>query len=226
MKRARSASQNLEQAVVKYQKTKQSVPKTLSFKGNKIMPQSTGNGTELKFIDNFPGEVTLVNGTGIIECLNLCAQGSDFTQRIGRKITMKNINIRYELTEITDTTSVTQWVRVLIVYDRATDGALPAITDVLTSDTSVAFMNLNNRERFWVLMDETTTLNEEGPAGAYVQRFIKLGKKGVDVVYNNTTGVIGAISTGGIYAIIIPDAFQMGSDVQINFSARIKFTDD
>ena len=39
------------------------------------------------------------------------------------------------------------------MYDRQPNGALPAATDVLTSNTIMAAQNLDNRDRFLILAD-------------------------------------------------------------------------
>ena len=96
------------------------------------------------------GSVTLVNGM---------AQGSDFTNRIGRKYTNVAVQLEGYLGPQDSNVGTTK-CRIMLIYDAQPNGALPAITDVLTASTSNAFMNLNNRDRFKVLCDENYTLGQ------------------------------------------------------------------
>ena len=97
--------------------------------------------------------------TGSVTLLNSMAQGSDFTNRIGRKYT--NVAVQLEgFLGPQDNSIGTTKCRVMLIYDSQPNGALPAIADVLTASTSNAFMNLNNRDRFKVLCDENYTLGQ------------------------------------------------------------------
>ena len=107
---------------------------------------------EKKFIDV---SNTLYNfdTTGTIQLLNGCSQATDYNDRIGRKIIVRSIQLR-GLVYPLDTTTATSLCRMILLYDCQTNGAAPAITDVITSATSTAPLNLNNRDRFKILMDK------------------------------------------------------------------------
>ena len=91
--------------------------------------------------------------TGSVTLLNGVATGTDFTDRIGRKIVMRSLYLRGTLSPV-DGITLDNMCRVLIVYDMQSNGAAPAITDVLKSATSIAQLNMNNRDRFRVIMDK------------------------------------------------------------------------
>ena len=106
------------------------------------------------------GSVTLVNGM---------AQGSDFTNRIGRKYTNVAVQLEGYLGPQDSNVGTTK-CRIMLIYDAQPNGALPAITDVLTASTSNAFMNLNNRDRFKVLCDENYTRSNQQHGVTSVRR--------------------------------------------------------
>jgi len=120
--------------------------------------------SELKALD-VPNNTVLVNTTAVITPLNLIRAGSTFCNRIGRKIEMESARLVGALVPVR--TVVNQdYVRIMIVYDRQTNGALPAIADILqTTDQATANttgtlsgVNLNNRDRFVILKDHHVTL--------------------------------------------------------------------
>lgn len=146
--------------------------------------------------------VTLVNGI---------AQGATANTRIGRRVTLTSMLVRWSLAS-----NVPQ-VRFLVIYDHAPNGALPAIADILTSDNYLAPMNLINNDRFMVLHDEN--INQMGGAGMAGKWVYK--RQPLQMQYTNAaTGVIADITTGAIYLL----AANIGTASMV-FSVRTRFTD-
>ena len=106
------------------------------------------SGIERKNIDDSSAKWASTSAGWSINCLNDVAQGTTAITRIGRKILMKSVLVQGLLATNTGNSA-----RVLIVYDRQPNGALPAATDVLTSNTIMAAQNLDNRDRFLILAD-------------------------------------------------------------------------
>lgn len=223
MKRARSiSSSDLQVQVRKWQKVK----KNNNNNNNIIMPQSR-QMTEVKFIDNTVFTPPPANANSTIIPINALGQGQDFNQRIGRKITMKSIQIRYQMNQILAPAGIQLSTRVLIVYDRQPTGALPAVQDILTTQlTCNGYVNLNNRQRFWILMDKIHCMDTAGPKSIMEKRFIRLGRKGVDATYNSVLGTIADISSGALYVIVQNGTPVLGNDMGLLMSTRVKYTDD
>lgn len=144
------------------------------------------------------------------------------------------------------------YMRILIYYDRQSNGANPSQADVLTdtiaAGTAAAVipesnLNINNRDRFMVLRDrkvllpavgalgvspggleEVTCLNDIGKGGLAYQEFIKL--KGLESLYNSTNGgTIGDISAGA-FGILVFNADNSGSPAwAFTVQTRFKFLD-
>lgn len=146
-----------------------------------------------------------------LEVLNAVVEGTDAINRIGRKISMKSIQGRYIFT-LQGATTGTQpagieggLVRLLIVYDRSTNGSLPSSTDILQGAfqlSAVAPLNLNNRERFVVLIDEYLNLDPQNKQAGIIEFYRQLPRDVQDVIYNGgNAGTAADIQTGGIYSL-------------------------
>lgn len=122
------------------------------------------------------------------------------------------------------TAAFSDYVRILVIYDRQTNGALPAIADILqtTSQTGAntnsvfSDINLNNRDRFMILRDMRVVLPSlTVTAGVvtnpgfvdpvtgtfFVKEYIKL--KGLITQYraDSSAAVIGDIASGGLFLV-------------------------
>ena len=69
--------------------------------------------------------------TGSVTCLNLCATGTDYTDRVGRKILLKSVNIIGKLVP-QDTTVGNSMCRIMVIYDKQPSGSLPSILLIVT----------------------------------------------------------------------------------------------
>lgn len=164
--------------------------------------------------------------TGSVTLLNSLSAGSDYTQRIGRKCLFKSIFIRgWVFPE--DTSTVNNLARIIIFYDRQTNSSTPAITDLLVSATSVSNINLDNRERFKILVDKQFAMPayiEASGMGTIPKSFKIYKKVNLDTIYDDTTAGVGSISTGGIFMLTIGNAVSgTGSTFQV--CSRLRFSD-
>lgn len=179
---------------------------------------------EFKTIDVTVGPV-VADSTGSVTLLNGITQGTDYTNRIGRKITLRSIEIKGQ-NYVTPATGVDQNQRVLIVHDNDPTGALPAITDILTGITPVALRNLNNRTRFNILLDKRFQLNATAePTSTRLWKYYKRFYK--DMEFNgNNFGDIRDITKGALYYVSLGNV-AAGATAGASFSnARIRFTDN
>lgn len=189
---------------------------------------------ELKVVDNIDvvGECSSTGAT--ITALNLCAQGDDIGNRVGRQINMKSVQIRGIIKPATAGSNNASLVRVVLLYDRQPQPTvgLPASTDILTTASSYGMVNLDNRERFTVLRDSTFALGNsvaatgyaESPNIACVDMYVKLA--GARTTYNTTAGTIAAVSTGSLLLLCIGDqTHASGAYFVCEFSSRLRFYD-
>lgn len=174
--------------------------------------------------------------------------GSEMYQRVGRKIKMQSILIKGFIAPSSANLAAVpaQMGRWMLVYDRQPAGALPAPGDILLLRNNVGAaitdstcgMNLDNRERFAVLVDKTFHLPAIGVNGAtpasavtlslYNIQPIKIFKKlkGLETVYSASTGLIGDIRTGSLISLAIGSGDGNATPAWgINFGTRVRFTD-
>ena len=188
---------------------------------------------ELKTIDTGP-TTTNVTSTATLTLLNGVATGTDYTNRIGRKIRMRNLYIRYWMAP-EDNTCNDNVVRCMIVYDNQTNGAAPNITDILNSSSVVEQLNLNNRDRFKVLWDKLFILGAVSNIATQAfsnghntysgKKFIKLPLKGaMEALFGGTGSTVGSIQTGSIYLVLLAVATAGGS-ANFQYTTRIRFED-
>lgn len=162
--------------------------------------------TEQKVIDvsqAFASAAGVITGT-ISTLLNPCAQGIDFNQHIGRVMTMKSLYWRYQGGMAPNSTGNSP-IRLVILYDKESEGVAPTIaaaaqTDAFNEDTITAANNLNNRDRFVVLVDEIIeTIGTAGPQSFYRKGYRKVG---LPVVFNAVGATVASINTGAVYAFV------------------------
>lgn len=122
-------------------------------------------------------------------------------------------------------------MRVVIIYDlQPNSGALPSGTDIFAANDPNAPLNLNNRDRFQVLIDvrkqigsylfnATPALAAGSPQNSYWNKYKKCNK---ETVFSGVAATIGAISTGSMYLFYIGDFNGVS---MIDYYTRVRFTD-
>jgi len=175
------------------------------------------------------GNIFLLNG-GII-------QGDADTERTGNHLTMTNISIHGEIWMVATTAinvtdaSFNDDVRVLIVYDKQTNGApLTTIGELLTTTNINSFRNMDTLERFIVLKDKKVKIGCVGSftGGVQAMRFstgrslFKFNKKvALPVDYAGAPGAIADIKTGALYCIVVSENANASCDLW----SRVKYLD-
>lgn len=198
-------------------------------KGFAPVPQIYRRGPrmEIKYVDNAATDdnFQLVGGTPWI-LINGVVQGAGNNQRIGNKIALKALRMKGQILNLA--TAVQTYGRLLVIYDKQPNGALPTYASVMqTRDsagaaTNTAFSdpNFDNKERFTILRDTTivfpSVTNTVGVLTNVgfdqqakndinifnVDMYIKL--KGLHTAYTGATAGIADISTGSLlFAVMI-----------------------
>lgn len=186
-----------------------------------INPRTGPIQPELKNVD-VAGSIGVLVGVqwSELDLLNPLASGSNSSQRIGRRVQLKSLLFRWNASSFTSTSAI----RILIVYDRDTNGAIPTITDVLSLENFNAPNNLSEGSRFVVLVDEIHELVT--PQG--FARAGKIFKKiNLPMTFNNSAqGDITSIEEGAIYAMVAtPFGGVQNQTNGIGYYSRIRYTD-
>nr|WAE42747.1 MAG: capsid protein [Cressdnaviricota sp.] len=188
---------------------------------------------ELKFVDiQTNNNVIGYNLTTPLQCCNSIAAGTDYGQRLSRRICMKSIMISYlcQTNSANTAPDKADYIRVWIVYDLQSNGVQPAITDFLATtlveyDACVENNNLNNRARFLVLYDKKHVIST-GCAPVYVRKYVKL--RGLETTFNATTNGYASISTGSLWVFAVSGVYaQAGAapPALATLHTRVRFVD-
>ena len=136
---------------------------------------SIPEGDEIKYIDNRTGAEEVISAVPLRITLNAIKTGDQFYERVGHKITMKDLEIWYRIALNYNGLARKDVIRLLVLYDRSpTDadgkGHLPEKETVIssfdaqgsTSSTSEDNINPTQIRRFLVLKDYKIYLSTDG----------------------------------------------------------------
>lgn len=199
-------------------------------RGNRFNFQRTvGAAKELGYVDVAAATYNM-DGTGSIALLNTVAQGAGVTQRVGKKIVMKSLQCRGVM--YNNATASANDVAIMIIYDKRPTGALPAITDILTSVNSQAMNNDTNSGRFVVVKRiDDVLLGNTAAAASYTNEMFKgcdffLNLKGLPTTYKAAaTGAIGDIEEGALYIVTVGNNAAGTSAATLSTTFRLRFLD-
>ena len=182
------------------------------------------SGIERKNIDDSAAKWTTTVATWTITVLNDVAQGTTAITRLGRKILMKSVLVQGTLTNSSGQG------RILIVYDRQANGAAPAATDVLTSNTIMAIQNLDNRDRFIILadifpyaQDETLAAGNNGSGSGGIMAYKRYIKCNLETIYGGNAGTIADINSGSLLMLTNCNGGTVAGESGI---VRVRFVDE
>jgi len=189
-----------------------------------------GGRQELKYVDTALSNLAC-DTTGSVTALNLVAVGDDNNTRDGRQVTIKSVQLK-GITIPQDSNKANNLERMMLVWDNANNsGALPAVSDILTSATSVAFPKIDNAQRFTVLwdwqrasgaLDTTATSSYSLSPGTFAIDYYK--KINQVTQYSGTTAAIGSIANGSLLLVTIGNQAAGAADTFYGQS-RVRFTD-
>ncbi len=183
---------------------------------------------ELKFFDVVIAD-SIVSSTGaIFPSINLIAQGVGEEQRIGRKIIIRSIAARFEITLPALDAQATfnsggDIVRIIIFKDKQANGASAAVLDILETATYDSYRNLANKDRFEILRDRWFTLNRlssmndsisTGSFPLVIRWFATYIKIDCPIQFSGTGGTIDEIESNNISYLYISAKGKAGIAVQ------------
>lgn len=188
------------------------------------MVPARSRGPEKKSVDSGVLDFRF-DDTGSLAHIGGVVPGPGRWERIGRKINYRSVHIKgcIVLSATGAGVKPTEYCRLVLIYDRQPNGAVPVISDILADVSSAgatvtsAFsgLNLNNSDRFLVLRDgryalpgqnsvqscSVTSTNSEDPAD--INWYVKL--KDLPCEYKGDTAGIASISSGALYLFSFSD---------------------
>lgn len=188
----------------------------------------TRPSVEKKFVDS--GFTTNVDDSnpGVLP-INVINEGTSVSQRIGRKVCIKSVQIRGSLW-MNNGSPIAAGARLMLVWDKQANGVLATVPEIIGAvGDPYAFMNLDNRERFVVLMDKQYTFFAAGTSGvapvvANIKKYKNLPPTSY-TIYDGTGAGIADISTGALLMVLVSDAQNGLSVCTPDLRMRIRYTD-
>jgi len=191
----------------------------------------------------------LNNGTATIQAVNLCQQGAGISQRVGNKISLKSLRLRFSLVPTGEPQTVSTAQRILVIYDRQPSSTYPAVNTILSSinggnvivnGTWDDGINPNFMDRLVVLMDEKIQLPvynnpitnvisgySSELCNFSIDRFVKLRDLDTTFSGSNATMTVSLISTGALYLICYGQAgLDTADGWQLHGTARLRYRDN
>ncbi len=191
-------------------------------------------GGELKFFDTTFGPTAVSTGGTITNSsLALIAQGTGENERVGRKCTVKRIDIQgtWIMSSTATTASGQQKVRVIIYMDKQTNGLTAGVTDLLETATINSFYNLANSGRFRILSDKFQSLNATAASGDgttdatfETSKPYKFGKNcNIPLEFSGILGLLTELRSNNIGVLALVE--QVSPGTTFNYVCRLRMSD-
>lgn len=194
---------------------------------DKMVADLRGVSQEFKYRDlgtAAGGASQAVSTTGSVTLLNGLTVGSGATDRVGREVLLRSIELHLVAT-VTLTTGIDQTHRYMLVYDRQSNGTLATIANIITAIGIPNVRNLDNRHRFKVLMDKRIHLDASGQGNSQqVIEFYRHLRHPMQFNSSNN-GDEGDITSGSLLLVTIGSIAAGGTAGSCLYSTRVRFTD-
>ena len=198
------------------------------------------SGAERKFVDAalFTKLANTVSIAGIAPTNSFCllangiSQGTDYTQRIGRKIKMTSIYWRLAMRQIQANTQYPQQVRVLLIYDKQPSGVAFSLSELFELGTtnvgSTGISTVGSTIKVAQVTPDTVTLTGGNPVSMPLNlnnrdRFIVISDKvystnpsgyniifakkykrlNTETIYQNNSAGIADIASGALWFVVL-----------------------
>ena len=217
--------------------------------GYRIPATLKAKGSEKKAVDIPATTTNFVNTLAAFVVLNPVQQGPAYYNRIGSRIELSSVNLRGLINPLTvkNATQANDIGRIIIFYDRQTNGVLPTQVDLLqtrdqggnATNVGISPINLDNRDRFLIIRDYqvffpesdnvgitrfVNTQSKEGNNEYNINMHIKL--KGLQTMFKSTSNPItaGDIATGGLFIGFI--SHTTTATKSCTWTARLRYKDN
>jgi len=145
--------------------------------------------------------VTITTAGTVINLSNNIAQGDDFFQRTGDKITIVNQLLKTRAVALIGS----QTMRFILFSDRFNQGTTPSVTDVLQAGNFIATysqLNVVQQKRFAIHRDWTLDCNFAGEA--IKSHTVHMGE--ISIYYNGSTSVATSNGKNAMFLLVIGSA--------------------
>jgi hypothetical protein len=186
--------------------------------------------TQLSRYDFQPFSASSISSTGTVICLSNVSQGTASTQYKGQEIKATSLELRCRAQ--VGATPLNTCLRLIVIQDSESNGANPAVTDVIVGgcDGMYNYTNFNpNQTRFRVISDETynLTTNASQMLSCDLSESFPSKGGGTDwqhIVFQSPfNGSTAAISKNAIFMVAVSDQSVAASEPVLNVFSSLYF---
>ncbi len=182
---------------------------------------------ESKFLDTTISGTIPIAGTSLVSCLTLIATGDSNITREGDRVKIISCQIRGQVTGDASGASATTGRMMLVHAKRDVDGALPAVTDILMSDSVNSLKQIDNRGYFKVIWSSRFSLKETGDSAqlpTVLVDYYKKFKTPLDAYYIASTSAITSNSSGHLFLLTMTNQ-AINDEPTWDLECRVVFKD-
>jgi len=118
-------------------------------------------------------------------------------------------------------------VRFLIIQDKQSNATAPTVAQILEVATGTSAMNMDNRDRFSVIMNKSVPIDQNG--GHQSGKINVYKKLNFPTIFNaGTAGTVADITSGSIYMLLIGEQSLVAAptvDPITTWYSRIRYDD-
>ncbi len=193
-----------------------------------------GKNAELKFHDQTVDDAIIAAGGVLTTSINLIAQGTGESERIGRKCTIRSIfwrgSLALPLLELEGGPGASERIRLIVYQDKQCNGAAATALGILEAVSVDDYRNLANSGRFNILHDTVVTLNYSTCSHFAVNSFSMaentrafsfFKKCSIPLEFDNTVGALTELRSNNVGLLIVSEG---GSGAMVS-RIRLRFSD-
>lgn len=201
----------------------------LNWAGSHRTRSNNPGPSEYKFTQGgFTASTLPVSSNGSVTWLTSIACGTDFTNRVGRKIIGRHAEFNIEL--ILNNSTTYDNIKVSLIQEKKhdpTSATAPAFTDIydtgLNGLAGQAMRNVARAEDYTVLKTEQVCLNSQGSPTVVLKWFVPLND--LVITYEDTLGYQINAGCNHLYLVIAGCVTGAGFTSSARVTYRVKFVD-
>ncbi len=163
--------------------------------------------------------------------LNVLVAGVGESQRVGRKVIIRKILLKYNLNLFAGISQANhEDVRVILYKDKQANGAIATVTTILQTDNFQSFRNMENTGRYQVLYDKLHAINHAAAGGngtaietvTTTRNYSFYKDCNIPIEYSGADGLIDKVRTNNLGILILG---ATGGVCKFEGICRLRYTD-
>lgn len=162
----------------------------------------------------------LVSNTGVVNLITGINEGTDYDDRVGKKITLRSLQIKGFMANNDSTLGDTTVIRLLIVRANGFSGVAPTIGDILLNSNAYSLRNPRPDllRKYTVLYDTMRANDRDNPHNV----FGKYRRLNSQAVFDGAT--VADVNKGALYVVMLSNR---STDVPtVAYQTLVKYVDE